>query len=865
MQLLTLGLKLYERGSSFLSGLVYAFKAKLTSSIIPDEGTFITYTGDDGDATVSDFEGLIRDTVDQEVRLKGSRRVQNKCRTLMVDSMTAFTGNTIEGGYPDPEGGNAALRITATSGTFYRMYNLSATGVDNKTGSLWVRRVSGTGNINFGVGEASVFGQTVITSIITSTWQRLANVGYDNNGAGYVGLGSITGTIGDVFEIYGAQVEEVLGQTNKNPSEFVSYGVGTEPNTIPDDILQSEDNWALTSCTIDTVAEQLNFNGGGGGSNAVYSANLVEGDLYRVRFDCINVSAVAIIITIGGNADTVVGSGNFTYDNVIRVGSSTDEASVSGIIVTSASFKNFRMEPIKHGSNADGVKYFDTLNYNTVTSNVVSILSAPAGAGVQQIADPTMSTTDVSASGVGEFTWSSYSWNIDSTVAGKLVPVTVGAMVQSVFKPEDNKCYRVQYTISGVDAPLVSFGTVTIPNAVGSHDVLVWVTNPVVGLVLSANVSGIDTQFDDVYITPLSYIPDDYLEGVLIEKENPNGISTPSLSSDLIAGLKLWDYKPLVTDDLAHSISQSASRVASEDVATYGHFVKGTKNFGFIRLLDLVSFDYTTQFFNLETGDVAGILTSAGDVSIKLGTPSILAVGGGYKCSLTFETGTGVNHILIYGIAEADTSETFVGVIGEVIGSVSGIQAENGVGYNTSHIPTGSSTATRTKDVLQYETPTNLTGSIVNDFVITGELTLPPNGNSTYKDSYFLDISTDSNINRIEFKTNITGTKLLFNKKLISGNKDAISDDTLVAGYTYKYACRVSSTQGVHMFLSINGAVAVKQTVSDSNTDNLNMSTGTNMFVGSDHDGSNQANIPNKNFDILEGDLSDDECVELLA
>ena len=86
---------------------------------------------------------------------------------------------------------------------------------------MWIKRISGSGNIQL----LSDAGTTAIASVSTS-WQRFSKTETCVGGS-YGGVGIATS--GDVIAIWWPQQEDVTGQSNQNPSEYVSVGVLSAP------------------------------------------------------------------------------------------------------------------------------------------------------------------------------------------------------------------------------------------------------------------------------------------------------------------------------------------------------------------------------------------------------------------------------------------------------------------------------------------------------------------------------------------------------------------------------------------------------------------------------------------------------------
>ena len=100
-----------------------------------------------------------------------------------------------------PNGTNTATRITGNGANKARQQVFTGTIGQLYTGSFWVRRVSGTGNVQLRVGDVSSF----LTITPTSTWQRFSFSAAPTTTTVRLAFISIVDL--DEFEIWGAQLE----------------------------------------------------------------------------------------------------------------------------------------------------------------------------------------------------------------------------------------------------------------------------------------------------------------------------------------------------------------------------------------------------------------------------------------------------------------------------------------------------------------------------------------------------------------------------------------------------------------------------------------------------------------------------------
>ena len=205
------------------------FENELQTTVVPRKAAAGTATYTRATiATVEDFEGLVKDCISGEVRFKGARRVEN----LLSNTENITTGTfsisavTITAGISDPDGGTAASTITSTgAGAVVFKTVASAVATNEGVNSVWVRRRTGTGVVNI---RDPNNGSTAITAQLTSSWQRFASPVDVPTGGNFL-WGIALATTADAIDIAFPQLEEVTGQGNQNPSEYVSVDVESSP------------------------------------------------------------------------------------------------------------------------------------------------------------------------------------------------------------------------------------------------------------------------------------------------------------------------------------------------------------------------------------------------------------------------------------------------------------------------------------------------------------------------------------------------------------------------------------------------------------------------------------------------------------
>lgn len=117
----------------------------------------------------------------------------------------------------DPANGTTALRITASAGNGTIISSAAMGTSARRTFSIWLRRVSGTGNIQYTLDN----GSTYTTQAITSSWVRYTFAA--TTAAQQVGIRIVTS--GDAIELWGAQLE-VTG-SGTGASSYIPTGAST--------------------------------------------------------------------------------------------------------------------------------------------------------------------------------------------------------------------------------------------------------------------------------------------------------------------------------------------------------------------------------------------------------------------------------------------------------------------------------------------------------------------------------------------------------------------------------------------------------------------------------------------------------------
>jgi len=210
-------------------------EAKLTHTIVPDRGDSTPSFTRATTATFEDFEGIIREVKIGESRHKCARRVENLMAVNSEDMTSGYTidsGGTINSATQVSFDGTANVDLNPILGTYPIV-------VDNNDYDTYVFSV----NIELVSGNISGDGGVMIRMIGDAVPATIGFVGMQlyNLGSARFTIEVTTDAGGTelypnirvsdavVLNITDWQVEKVTGQSNQNPSEYVSTGVLSAP------------------------------------------------------------------------------------------------------------------------------------------------------------------------------------------------------------------------------------------------------------------------------------------------------------------------------------------------------------------------------------------------------------------------------------------------------------------------------------------------------------------------------------------------------------------------------------------------------------------------------------------------------------
>lgn len=201
-----------------------SFYASLTHNLVLTKGQGVATFTRATTKTITDFEGLIKTIKSGEAGFEGARRVENG----VVQNMSLwskFGSATVD----DVGSGVYRLNFSGTSQYVHSNSSIAMTIGRTETKSVWLKTESGTGTIKIRSVNSASDPNARVT--VTSEWQRFSVTGVlvgSASGNLAIGRESASDTLISVLAKF-PQYEDVTGQSNTNPSEYVSSGVLSAP------------------------------------------------------------------------------------------------------------------------------------------------------------------------------------------------------------------------------------------------------------------------------------------------------------------------------------------------------------------------------------------------------------------------------------------------------------------------------------------------------------------------------------------------------------------------------------------------------------------------------------------------------------
>lgn len=223
----------------------YSMYASLKTSLFLSRGIGLPTFTRATTGVVPDFEGIIKTVKTDEARFAGARRVSNLIPNTETIANTGWTNGAnvtlVSSTETSPIGGGNASKISFNGGTTAANSTTILTNAPAEggalTGRVFVASIYLKGNVG---GEQLTLrlsnnGDTTATNAtvtLTTSWVRYSvthTMESTPNGLAKLHIGYQASPTNITYYAWGAMIEEVTGQANQNPSEYVSYGVLSAP------------------------------------------------------------------------------------------------------------------------------------------------------------------------------------------------------------------------------------------------------------------------------------------------------------------------------------------------------------------------------------------------------------------------------------------------------------------------------------------------------------------------------------------------------------------------------------------------------------------------------------------------------------
>jgi hypothetical protein len=694
--------------------LYFPLEANLT--MVRGNTTGMSFARPNATATIEDWESHIRPTKVNEVRFRGSRRVENLINVSsenLTTSAWTINGGTRSFGNTDPFGGSNATSITSVAAADNYLFNrITRTagywGAKRLAFSFWARTTSGTLDLPVLLdGDSAQFAiSPSVTKVpLTTTWQRFGLVGIIPSSFGgsdvRAGFGGFsTWTTANTVELYGLQVEDTTGSVIAFPAEYVSNGVFSAPYhgvnvdgvkyfTFPTSSVISNTGIVTSNPNVSQRLAWAEFPGKVGNyintPNSALASSITATGVMDIKW------FGTVDLTSGSNTRTLIAKAHNTNGlswTFSRVGSNqlrlswttqddttwtaTSNSVVSSIYTNTAI--HFRCTHVANngagGANTDFYYGFDGNTWTQIGSVVTAVTN--------------------------------------TIIKVTPVDVTIGATTDGTLAPHEGKVYRVTVanTIGGnpclsFDASRAAAGAGNVTSETGET----WTLNSNTAF-FTPNVAIRDAFVANTgpYSTPiLGYLSESRSNNIVIGSQdfgNGWGIiaGTPSRTAAAKRlGVLSLDLLSDANTSVAEGYSQNILFTANGNVAFSFFIAQGTASNNFVRLFDN---SLTVLKFKCHIGWNAN-----GYPLVTMGPGELHAVerfaNGIYRiCGVTTSpiVRTSVNTLLI---APGARSLTEFGLDGSLTGSTyfGGFQLEerNTV---TSYIPTTSLATVRDADIL---------------------------------------------------------------------------------------------------------------------------------------------------------------------
>jgi hypothetical protein len=290
----------------------------------------------------TDFEGKLNLALSGEARFQGARRVRNYFTATenLTDAAWVLANATedaptITGGQTDPSGGSTAIKLAYPAvSTGYSFIYQSTTALSGVAGAItpWLKGEAGGEVIYLMSTDGASYLSVALT--LTNSWRRYNFSGSIPAGAiqyHQLGVdlrdGSQTAKGAQTIYLAFPQIEDVTGQTNQNPSEYVSVGVLSAPyhganvdgvkyfdtlngNTVASNVVTEATGAAITSAAAEAAggvtagvvdaSGPLGYLAEGARTNAILQSNTLGTTWTISHADDMNAVAADAYVSVDG-------------------------------------------------------------------------------------------------------------------------------------------------------------------------------------------------------------------------------------------------------------------------------------------------------------------------------------------------------------------------------------------------------------------------------------------------------------------------------------------------------------------------------------------------------------------------------------
>lgn len=697
--------------ATITASLKPAFQADLTSTLKLQAGsgspTFTRATT----AYVQDFEGVLRPVLSGEARFQGARRVRNRLLNTTGAAFSAGTGSSptiTSNSSTAPDGTLTATRVqmalnggSTTNDRSGILFTIPNEGAGTVISSVWLKANSGSPTIQF----RSALGVAGIT--LTNTWQRYAVPGpITVSESLYIWLRGAQGTSDSAdISVWHPQVETTTtGQSNQNPSEYVSIGTLSAP---------------YHGANVDGVKYFSTMNG-----NTVSSSYVVT----EATGPAIN-SSTAKFAQLPGT------SGSYFSTPDSSVNSITGDIDIRAYVAlddwTPTAFQTLVAKDTASGrsytfgvdSTSSGALYFqfttDGVNVLTpATSSAVNTFANGTAHWVRMTHNPVTGKVNFYTSEDGA-TWTSLGVEQTvtvGTVADTSSPMSLGAFgTNGTLLPMSGKLYRTQ-VYNGIAGTLaVNFN----PNTWASGST--WTagtTGETWTISGGASVFAGTGLWDSA--GPFGYFAEGTRTNLALQSNALTttwlAVQSPSATQNVTGPDGVANSAWTLTDNSA-SLAEYVQQNITLTAATYTQSWYIKKTTGAQTSYPLMIANSNTKLAAATIDTTNGIATVwtayTGFTVVTSSATCSSASASWWRCQLTFDSTaeSWVHYAHPAGATSATQSSGVWDVSAQGSAVFYGGQVELG-SFASSYIPTTTGSATRNADVLSYPTSRNISGSL---------------------------------------------------------------------------------------------------------------------------------------------------------